>query len=1045
MRRLFTALLVRCLAVFAAAESVPPERPRARPPSELTGWADWERGEELLKRIQVPPAPPLKPEEAMKTFRLAPGYRLELVAAEPMVQNPIFFEFDPEGRIWVVEYQGYMRDLQGHGESAPICRVVVLEDADEDGRAEKSIVFLDGLVMPRSLSFVKDGVLVAEPPKLWYCRDTDGDLRCDQRVQVGTYGIAGNPQHTANGLRYGIDNWLHSSDSPKRHRFLDGRLIEEPTVHRGQFGVTFDDLGRYLTCYESSALHADLIPAEHLLRNANFFKGYLRGGNRDSFGVNVNVAREAQEVFPVRVTPQITLGALELRDDGRLRTYTVVAGSCFYNGHQFPEDAYSNVFVPEAGGHLIGRLRLSGDIELKASRFYPAEEEFLASTDERFRPVNARVGPEGALYIADMYRGIIEHVIFLAPWLEKQIKQRKLEEGLDMGRLYRVVYEGKPIDRKRPRLSSAKSAELANHLNHPNGWWRLTAQRLLVERRDPAAVPILRQMALHGPTPLGRLHALWTLDGMAGLDAKTAFAAADDNKDERVRATAVRLCERFAGRWNDPAGPDSAQGPANNGAPDKEPLAPEKVEAVFLGKLEQLSEDPSRLVRLHVTLTLGALHGERAEQLMAKLIENNEHHLFRVAAMTGLLGRELEFLLRLIKTPEWKTPTEHRRQMIFLLSQAIVDESEAGRLGRLFDSLASAATRLPWHRDAILDGMLAAVPRDLANVRPIQLVSEPAALIALTRSEDESLRQRAFRLHSVFTWPGAARSAPELAGIQPLSPEHQRLIALGKEQFLTACAACHQPHGGGLPNVAPPLGGSQWVTGPAERLVRIVLHGLYGPVEVGGERWNLHMPGFGAAFDDEKIAGILSYVRRAWGNVADPVEVDFVAKVRRGTESRTMAWNAAELTDAIEVPADDPSRIIRPDEQGELTLPARLATTYGRELAYRPSLDILAPWRREQDIAEWRVEVPRGGAFEVRVTLAADDASAGDRFAIECETSNTTGVVQSSGGYDRFREYECGKIVLRAGSNRIVMRPEGALKRELADVRALRLVPVGQE
>jgi len=250
MRVRFWQVSIACLLGVAIAAggaqsptgSTPAERPRVRPPSELTGWADWEGAGDLLRRIKVPPAPALEPVDALKTFRLAPGYRIELVAAEPMVQSPIFFEFDPDGRIWVVEYQGYMRDLQGRGEGDPICRVVVLEDTNADGRADSSTVFLDGLVMPRSLSFVDGGVLVAEPPNLWLCRDTNGDLRCDEKVRVGTYGTAGNPQHAANGLRYGIDNWLHSADMPLRHRFASGRLTEQPTIHRGQFGVTFDDL-----------------------------------------------------------------------------------------------------------------------------------------------------------------------------------------------------------------------------------------------------------------------------------------------------------------------------------------------------------------------------------------------------------------------------------------------------------------------------------------------------------------------------------------------------------------------------------------------------------------------------------------------------------------------------------------------------------------------------------------------------------------------------------------------------------------------------------
>ncbi len=363
------------LAASASAQTVPAQRPRTRPASALTGLAEWEKGEELLKRIKVPPAPVLSAEEEMKTFKMAPGFRVELVAAEPLVHNPIFFEFDPDGRLWVIEYQGYMRDLAGTGEGDPICRVVVLEDTDGDGRMDRSTVFLDKLVMPRSFAFVKGGLLLQEPPKLWFCEDLDGDLRCDRKTEVGNLGLAGNPQHTANGLRYGIDNWLHNADWPRKHRWRDGKLIGENTAHRGQFGVTFDETGRLFSCYENRALTADLIPAEYLMRNANLKKVFERGGgDRSAFGVNVDVGTRAQEVFPIRVTPAVTLGALELRDDGRLRTYTIASGVCCYDGHQFPDDARGNFIVPNpaatcsAGSFCLPALRRKRRAFIRPSR-----------------------------------------------------------------------------------------------------------------------------------------------------------------------------------------------------------------------------------------------------------------------------------------------------------------------------------------------------------------------------------------------------------------------------------------------------------------------------------------------------------------------------------------------------------------------------------------------------------------------------------------------------------------------------------------------------
>jgi mono/diheme cytochrome c family protein/glucose/arabinose dehydrogenase len=1008
-----TLLLVAGHAQERPRGSAPQERPRSRPPSELTGWAEWEKAETLLQRIAVPPAPPLAPQEALKTFRLAPGYRLELVAAEPLVNTPIFFEFDPDGRIWVVEYQGYMRDLRGTGEGDPICRIVVLEDTDEDGRADTSTVFLDGLVMPRSLAFVKGGVIVAEPPHLWLCADDNDDRRCDRKVRIGDYGHAGNPQHTANGLRYGLDNWLHSADVAKRHRVVDGRLLEEDVPARGQFGVSFDDEGRFLTSRENRALIADLIPAEYGRRNPNLIKSYQQRGSRDvDFGINVDIAREAQQIFPSRVTPAVTLGALELRDDGRLATYTVVSGSGFYNGDQFPADAYGNVFVPDSGGHLVGRLQLTGDIAPHASRFYPDEQEFLTSTDERFRPVNSRVGPDGALYLADMYRGVIEHVIFMVPYLEKQIRDRRLEDGLDRGRIYRVVNEGKPIDRRAPRLAGASSSALVERLSHANGWWRLTAQRLLVERRDPASVPPLKDLVRSGPAPLGRLHALWTLQGLQALDLETLVAAGSDS-DDRVRSAAVRLVEH---------------------------LSPSAPSDRVLAALERRLDDPSPKVRLQLVLTLGAYPGEKPLQLMLSLVRSGEHELFRAAAMMSVGGRELPFLGAWLSVRPPAQGDHHYLQTSRWLAELIMHDGRGQQVERLLALIEHERT--PAIRQALLDGMAAAVPSRADRVVPIALGREPGVLRELLQSPDRAVAQSARRVRTALTWPGAPALPLETAGVPPLAGDDRRLAERGAETYARLCAVCHQLDGAGTASVAPRLTGSRRVEGPTGDLIRIVLHGLYGPMDVDGETWNRHMPGLGGVLGDQEIAATLTYIRRAWGNVAPPVQPAQVAAVRQETSGRALAWTAAELPGETKSGASvRAATAIHPRADGVLELPARLAVTYGRELAYRPSLDILAPWRHEQDVAEWHVEVASSGAYEVRVTLAADEASAGDAFVVASAGSQVRGVVRASGRYDTFHEYDCGTIQLAAGRNRIVMRPDGPLRRELADVRSLTLLP----
>ncbi len=993
-------LIVSSLALtsLAQAQSVPKERPRARPPSALTGLADWEKGEALLRRLTIPPAPVRSPEDELATFKVAPGYRVELVAAEPLVCNPIFFEFDPAGRIWVVEYRGYMRDLAGEGEGDPICRVVVLEDTDADGRADQSTVFLDGLVMPRSFAFVKGGLLLQEPPTLWFCEDTDGDLRCDRRRAVGTMGVAGNPQHTANGLRYGIDNWLHNADWPRRHRWRDGKLIEEETIHRGQFGVSFDETGRFLTCYENKALHGDLIPAVYLLRHRGLLKLYQRGaGDRSAYGVNVNLAPRAQEIFPIRPTPAVTLGALELRDDGRLRSYTIASGICAYDGHQFPPDARGNVFVPEAGGHLVGRLALPSGVAPEARRFYPPEQEFLAATDERFRPVNARVGPDGGLYIADMYHGIIEHVIFMVPWLARQIAERRLHEGNDHGRIWRVVAENRPLARTAPSLGEATADELVKTLSHPNGWHRLTAQRLLVERNEAASHPALRKAAGHAAeNPLGQFHALWTLHGLGALDRATRLAALQA-PDERVRAAAVRLSEH---------------------SPDMESLA----------ALTKLAEDPSEAVRLQAVLSLGAFKDAQILRLLAETVAREERPLFRAAAVSGLAGRELELLGQAVEGKARVDP-----KLSLMLAQCVLEDAPPPIFAQLLELLARASE--PPLRHALLHALAGANPR-----QAIALDREPAALTALLREGDGETKSAARRALAHFTWPGAASLAAQ-AAVSELTPAEQELVALGRETYRAVCAACHQLEGGGAPGLAPPLAGSDWVSGAPERLARAVLHGLYGPIEVSGARWNGHMPGFATldTMTDRRIAAVLSYVRRAWGNTSPPIDPALVASVRTMTAGRSLPWRAEELGLAPLDQAESAS--VKPGPHGELQLPARLATTYGQKLAYRPSLDILAPWRVQDDAAGWTVDLPEPGAYDAFVLLAADDASAGDRFRLETEGSHTIGAVLASGGYDRFHEVPAGRLQLRGGLNRILLRAEGPLRQELADIRAVRLVP----
>jgi len=455
-------------------------------------------GAELLKKLDIPEAPVVPPERAVQTFKMAPGYRIELVAAEPLVHEPVNMCFDPDGRLWVCEMSGYMPTIDGVGERNPVGTIAVLEDTDGDGKMDKRTVFLDKLVLPRALALCGDGVLVGENGKLWFCRATKGDLKCDDKTLVSEYGTSGgNPEYNPNGLVRGLDNWYYSANSSQRFRRTDKGWQKEGTIGRGQWGVTQDDVGRLFYNSNSSLLRGDKVPcyspSAHVAGAATNHQFYKSG-----------------EVFPARINPGVNR-YYHLRPDGTLKAVTAACGPGIYRGDNFPPDARGNAFICEPAGNLVIRNVFTDDGTSTKPAYDKAE--FLASTDERFRPVNISNGPDGNLYIADMYRGILQHKGFMTPYLRKQIVDRGLDRPIGTGRIYRVVHEtGTP--RPPVKLSAASSADLVALLSHPNGWHRETAQRLLSEKSDPATAALVEKAIETQTNPLGRLHALWTLEGM---------------------------------------------------------------------------------------------------------------------------------------------------------------------------------------------------------------------------------------------------------------------------------------------------------------------------------------------------------------------------------------------------------------------------------------------------------------------------------------------------------------------------------------------------
>lgn len=809
---------------------------------------------------KIPPAPVLSGEQALKSFKLAPGFRIELIASEPLVHEPVAITFAPDGKIWVVEMSGYMPDADGKGEDQPVGKIATLEDTDGDGKMDKRTVFLEGLVMPRALALVRDGILVAEPPHLWFCRDTDGDGKSDEKTEVAKdYGDQKNPEHTANGLMFALDNWIYNADTTVRFRNVDGEWLREPTTFRGQWGISQDDFGRLVYNSNSDQFRIDLVPSKYLQRNPNY---------RTPAGLNVDPIRN-QTVWPIRVTPGVNRGYRKgtLRADGTLEKFTAACGPVIYRGGNFPTEFRGNAFVCEPSANLIKRNILMEENGVMTGKQAYTNSEFLASTDERFRPVNLNNGPDGALYIVDMYRGILQHRIFLTSYLRAQSESRGLDKPLGLGRIYRVVADG--TSPKQVSLAKASTPELVQNLSHANGWVRDTAQRLLVERGEAKSIPLLQLKAISDTNFLGRIHALWTLDGMGQTDKKTLMTALD-SEHPKVRATAIRLAEPDAVRTVDGS--------------------------TYLERfVEMAGADLAPDVQLQLAFTLGEIVNSGAEQAMLKIAKNSSANIYiRDALLTGLHQRELEFLEKLVADKNCTETTPGRKELLAGLAESIFRERKTLRINRLLELSAGVSS---WQQAALLDGIIFSTPvsksKNARPPKPIVFSAKPEAFSKLEKSSAKEVGEKLKKISALVTWPGqAGYVAPEK--IVPLTSEQEQQFAAGKDLYAVSCAACHQLTGLGMEGLAPPLAESEWVLGSHERLTRILLHGVRGPINVKGKLWELEMPGLGV-FDDEQIASIMTYIRREWDHGASPINAASVAKIREANSSRIEAWTEAEL------------------------------------------------------------------------------------------------------------------------------------------------------
>jgi glucose/arabinose dehydrogenase/mono/diheme cytochrome c family protein len=832
------------------------------------------RGEEqkpLPGTIKVPPAPVRTPAEEAATFKLAPGFHAELIAADPLIGDPIAMQFGPDGRLWVLEMRGYMPTADAIGEREPVCSVAVLTDTDKDGRYDKRVEFADKLVMPRAISLVGDGLLIAEPPHLWFFRDTNGDGVADDKTEIANdYGNITNPEHNANGLMWALDNWIYSANYTSRFRWLgEGKFARDATVTRGQWGITQDDAGRIYYNSNSDPLRYDAMPSAYLKRNAAF----------NAAGANFQLVPATLRIWPNRVTTGVNRGYKTLDAQGKITSMTAAAGPVVYRGALFPADFRGDAFVPEPSANLIKRIKLTEkDGKVSGANAYEGTE-FMTATDERFRPVNLYNGPDGALYVVDLYRGIIQHRIYMTSFLRAQVEERGLDKGIGLGRIWRIVPDGTPKANFDRGLGRATIAELVEKLSDANGWVRDTAQRLLVEKHDTNAAATLRTVALDSAKPAAaRLHALWTLEGLGGdaLDVATVSRALDD-KDPRVAAAAVRLSENFL-RAPVLSGPGAAAVKIPESGSNDRGTAELMSRVIALVKTRA---EPT--VRLQLALSLGEFKTDAADMALRDLVIAAGRQPFLAdAVVSGIAGRENALVESLVKTP---AAAARSGEVLRYAVSAILKSGDAARIERVLAIIGSDVTS-DWAQIPMLAGVRHFLPKSPdGRAFPGNLPAEPKPLIALAAKSGSPAAPIAKQLLAQLKWPGKAGAAEVAA--RPLTKEEQTLFDKGKTQFAALCAACHQPNGQGLAGLAPSLVYSRWILGDPRILARIVLNGKV--------QENLVMPPWKAALDDESVAAVLTFVRRSWGHDSDPVSPAIVSEARAATKARQEPFSDADL------------------------------------------------------------------------------------------------------------------------------------------------------
>ena len=699
---------------------------------------------------------PLPVEAALASFELEPGYRIELVASEPLIRSPVAIAFDERGRLFVVENRGYPGPLEGQPQTPPEGTIALLEDTDADGRFDKRSDFAGGLLHPNGIMPWNGGVFVTAAPDLLYIKDTNGDGVADERrVALTGFATTRTPQIRFSHPTLGIDNWVYltsglnggritSPAHPDRppiefttsdSRFTAATLDFELTGGRSQFGLTFDDYGRRFTCSNRHPVWHVVLEPRYLKRNPHLaFSETVH--EVSAVGAKARVWAISRDMTTASFIPGL-MGA------PHAGTFTAASGVHIHRGDALPAEHRGSVFICESAQNLVQRQVLSPDGVTFSSRPARSGQEFLASRDGWFRPIFAATGPDGALYIVDMYRRNIDHPQYLP---ETSRPLLDFESGKDRGRIYRIVSRDWKGSFGPVRLDRLSAPELAQALEHPNAWWRETAQRLIVERRHVAAVPHVRKLAEQSRAETARVHALWTLEGLGLLETSDIQRALRD-EHPAVRENAVRLAEPRV-----------------------------RASGELLEALIALAADPDVRVRFQTVLALGEADGNpSAIAALAAIARRDGADQWARAAILSSSGRHSYAFLRAFAAG---TPAsgEVRAAVMQDLGRIFGASESPERCLELIGAIAEPASDFGWQA-AALSGLAEGL--EARDPRP-----DRSALMALLSSDNAGARAAGERVEAIIE-----RSKALAADSRARSDERVRAtVLLGHTEYSTAGA-----------------------------------------------------------------------------------------------------------------------------------------------------------------------------------------------------------------------------------------------------------------